>query len=97
MNIELSEEVIANAKQAADWNIDQDAWPAVAAMHVEIGNALARIVAAAGLGTPGPDGKRILPVHRFPVSLVYRVQGDMVRVIAVAAQRRRPGYWHGRR
>ena len=97
MNIHLSEEAIADAKQAADWNIDQDAWPAAAALHVEIGNALARIVAEAGLGTPGPEGTRILPVRRFPVSLVYRVQGDMVRVIAVAAQRRRPGYWHGRR
>lgn len=97
MNIELSEEAIADAKQAADWYIDQDAWPVAAALHVEIGNALARIGAEAGLGTPGPEGTRILPVHRFPVSLVYRVQGDMVRVIAVAAQRRRPGYWHGRR
>ena len=97
MNIHLSEEAIADAKQAADWYIDQDAWPAAAALHVEIGNALARIGAEAGLGTPGPEGARILPVHRFPVSLVYRMQGDMVRVIAVAAQRRRPGYWHGRR
>ena len=59
--------------------------------------ALARIVAEAGLEAPGPEGTRILPVHRFPVSLVYRMQGDMVRAIAVAAQRRRPGYWHGRR
>ena len=97
MNIHLSEEAIADAKRAADWYIDQDAWPVAAALHVEIGNALARIVAEAGLGTPGPEGTRILPIHRFPVSLVYRVQGDMVRVIAVAAQRRRPGHWHGRR
>jgi toxin ParE1/3/4 len=97
MNIHLSVEALADAKQAADWYIDQDAWPAAVALHVEIGNALARIVAEAGLGTPGPEGTRILPVHRFPVSLVYRVQGDMVRVIAVAAQRRQPGYWHGRR
>ena len=97
MNIHLSEGAIADAKQAADWYIDQDAWLAAAALHVEIGNALARIVDEAGHGTPGPEGTRILPVHRFPVSLVYRVQGDTVRVIAVAAQRRRPGYWHGRR
>ena len=96
MRIHLSDEALADAKLAADWYIDQDAWPAAAALHVEIGNALARIVAEAGLGTPGPEGTRILPVHRFPVSLVYRVQGDMARVIAVAAQRRRPGYWHGR-
>ena len=97
MNIHLSEEAIADAKQAVDWYIDQDAWPAAAALHLEIGNAPARIVTEPGLGTPGPEGTRTLPVRRFPVSLVYRVQGDMVRVIAVAAQRRRPGHWQGRR
>jgi toxin ParE1/3/4 len=96
MNIHLSDEALADAKQAADWYIDQQAWPAAAALQVEIGQALARIVVETGLGTPGPAGTRILPVHRFPVSLVYRVQGDDVRVIAVAAQRRRPGYWLGR-
>jgi hypothetical protein len=39
----------------------------------------------------------MLPIHRFPYSLVYRVQGGRIRVIAVAAQRRRPGFWRGRR
>jgi plasmid stabilization system protein ParE len=97
MNIHLSDEALADAKQAADWYIDQHAWPAAAALQVEISQALARIAAEAGIGTPGPEDARILPVHRFPVSLVYRVQGDEVRVIAVAAQRRRPGYWRGRR
>jgi hypothetical protein len=31
------------------------------------------------------------------MSLVYRVHGDAIRVIAVAAQRRQPGYWSARR
>src|SRR2546428_5034526 len=30
---------------------------------------------------------------RFPFSLVYRLRGDGVEVIAVAHGRRRPGYW----
>ena len=97
MNIHFSEEAISDAKHAADWYIDQDARPTAAALHVEIGNALARIGAEAGLRTSGPEGTRIFPVHRSPVSLVDRMQGDMVRVITVAAQRRRLGYWHGRR
>ena len=97
MNIDFSDEALADAKQAADWYIDHQAGPAAAALQVEISLALARIAIEAGIGTPGPDGTRILPVHRFPVSLVYRVQGDVVRVIAVAAQRRRPGFWRGRR
>jgi len=67
------------------------------ALQVEVSQALARVLDQPGLGTPGPEGTRLLPVHRFPVSLVYRVEGEDLRVIAVAAQRRRPGYWGGRR
>jgi|SRR3990172_6613667 len=33
---------------------------------------------------------------RFPFSLVYRVRGDEVEVLAVAHGRRRPGYWRSR-
>lgn len=97
MNIDLSEEALADAEQAVDWYIDQDAWPAAVALLVEIGEALARLANEPGLGTPGPEGTRILPIHRFPVSLVYRVQPNSLRVIVVAAERRRPGYWAGRR
>jgi toxin ParE1/3/4 len=49
-----------------------------------------------GLGTPGPAGTRILPLHRFPVSVVYRHGEEALYVVALAAQRRRPGYWVGR-
>jgi toxin ParE1/3/4 len=97
VKVSLSEEALADATQAADWYIDQGAWTAAAALQVEIADALARIAADPGLGTPGPEGTRILPVHRFPVSMVYRVDGAELRVIAVAAQRRRPGHWAGRR
>lgn len=34
---------------------------------------------------------------RFPFSLVYRLHGDEVEVIAVAHGKRRPGYWRSRR
>jgi plasmid stabilization system protein ParE len=33
---------------------------------------------------------------RFPYSIVYRVEGDLVRVLAVMHQRQRPGYWRDR-
>ena len=32
----------------------------------------------------------------YPFSLVYRIQGDDVEVMAVAHGRRRPGYWRTR-
>jgi toxin ParE1/3/4 len=97
VKISLSEEALADAEQAADWYIEQGAWTVAQSLHTEIGQALARVAAEPGLGTPGTAGTRLLPIHRFPMSLVYRVQGDAIRVIAVAAQRRRPGYWKQRR
>jgi hypothetical protein len=33
---------------------------------------------------------------RFPFSLVYRMRGDEVEVLAVAHGKRRPGYWRSR-
>lgn len=39
---------------------------------------------------------RRLPLRRFPYSLVYELREDEVRVLAVAHQRRRPGFWKGR-
>lgn len=49
------------------------------------------------LGAPASNGTRSLPVHRYPYLLIYRVEGDILRVLAVAHYSRRPGYWRGRR
>jgi plasmid stabilization system protein ParE len=34
---------------------------------------------------------------RFPYSLIYSVRPAEIRILAVAHQKRRPFYWHGRR
>jgi toxin ParE1/3/4 len=39
--------------------------------------------------------KRAL-LHRFPFSLIYSVEIDAILIVAVAHQRRRPGYWRDR-
>ena len=48
------------------------------------------------IGTPGASQARKLRLSRFPYSLVYRLHGDVIMVIAVAHQSRHPGYWVGR-
>ncbi len=96
MKISLSDEAIADVERATDWYIEQDAWTAAEALQSELHQALMRVAAGPGLGTPGADGTRILPIHRFPISLVYRVQGADIRVIAIAHQRRAPGFWRDR-
>ena len=49
------------------------------------------------LGTPSYPGVRTWPLKDFPYTLVYRVQGEDITVMAVAHQSREPGYWVGRR
>jgi plasmid stabilization system protein ParE len=39
---------------------------------------------------------RRVSVAGFPYSIVYRPNADLIIVIAVAHQRRRPRYWRGR-
>ena len=41
-------------------------------------------------------GTRRIVLDRFPFNLFYRVTGDEVVVVAVAHQKRRPGYWASR-
>jgi ParE toxin of type II toxin-antitoxin system, parDE len=40
---------------------------------------------------------RRVRLDRFPYAVVYRRADDAVVIIALAHQRRRPGYWRGRK
>ena len=35
-------------------------------------------------------------LSRFPYAVIYRVEADLVRIVAVMHQRQRPSYWRGR-
>jgi toxin ParE1/3/4 len=48
------------------------------------------------LGKPGFSGTRLWPLKHFPYTLVYRVTGEVLSIVAVAHQSRVPGYWQGR-
>jgi toxin ParE1/3/4 len=39
---------------------------------------------------------RRFPLRRFPYTIIYQVKPEEVRVIALAHQSRRSGYWRGR-
>ena len=56
-----------------------------------------RLLAAFALiGTPAPRATRLLRIKRFAYALVYRVGADDLLVVAVAHDRRAPGYWQAR-
>lgn len=49
------------------------------------------------LGTPWVFGTRRFVLRRFPFNIVYRLFPDHLFIIAIAHQKRRPGYWNQRK
>jgi toxin ParE1/3/4 len=47
-------------------------------------------------GEPLDSRHRRFPLRKFPFGLIYRVDDDLLRIVAVAHRRQRPGYWRGR-
>jgi len=62
--------------------------------QVEIAAELA--AAMPGIGSPYLAGTRRVFPKDFPHSIVYREVGTKIVVIAVAAFKRKPGYWRTR-
>lgn len=56
-----------------------------------------RLIEHPQIGKPVSKRLRALAFRHFPYSLIYRLSADAISVHAVAHQRRRFGYWAGRR
>jgi plasmid stabilization system protein ParE len=49
-----------------------------------------------GLGTPNNEGRRTYPLSDFPYSVIYRSEGNSIRILVVRHQSRDPEYGDGR-
>lgn len=96
MNWFLSPEAEEELNQAATYYREQASSAVAVAFLDEFERAARLIVEHPGLGTSSSQGRRLMPLRRFPFSLLYRVDGEDIRISAVAHQRRRPGYWRNR-
>ena len=67
------------------------------AFLVEFEHGVNAILANPKVGAIFRGNRRRYLLRRFPYSIIYHVTSDELRVIAVAHQRRRPGYWAGRK
>ena len=47
-------------------------------------------------GTAVREDIRQWRLRRFPYAIIYRPWEDHIRILAIAAHKRRPTYWHGR-
>lgn len=62
----------------------------------DLKSSIALLTEFPSLGSPAPSATRRVHLSRFPYSLVYHVSDDVIRVIAVEHQSRRPGFWRDR-
>ena len=82
--------------EATQWYLT-DGGPAVAEQFEwAVQRALRLLAFMPRLGSLSYPGVRTWPLKQFPYTLVYRVKGKVISVIAVAHQSREPGYWAGR-
>jgi plasmid stabilization system protein ParE len=59
-------------------------------------DAVQQISSSPALWPPYLLGTRVYRLRRFPYLVVYRELGATIQVIAVAHQRKKPGYWRRR-
>lgn len=68
----------------------------LAGFTAALGDATARVAAAPAMWPPDRYGARACRLKKYPYRLVYVEEPTRVLVLAIAHDRRRPGYWRRR-
>ncbi|ODU33767.1 MAG: hypothetical protein ABS92_15970 [Thiobacillus sp. SCN 63-374] len=97
MRISFNPLARAELVEGARWYANEAGASRAGDFRQEIQRSLRLAIEHPALASPAVNNTRRLQVHRFPYSVIYRADGDMLRVLAVAHHSRRPGYWAGRR
>ena len=94
-DVEVLPEAEAEAREAFLWYFDRS--PIVAdAFRDELLNAIDSLKVTAANWPQDTDETRRYHLRHFPYTVMYEVIGEKVTILAIAHQRRRPGYWQDR-
>ena len=66
-------------------------------LNAEVKRLAALLCATPRIGEPLDELHRRFPLQRFPFGLIYRSDGELLRIVVVAHRRRMPGYWRERK
>jgi len=89
-------DALGEAERARNWYQERN--PLAARGFVrELEHGINRIAESPGSWPRYTKGTRRYLLVSFPFSLVYRVSGSSIQILAVAHHKRRPGYWSDRR
>lgn len=95
MRVEFHPAAQAEAEGAQEW-YEERSLLAAAGFLRELSDAIRRAVEAPDRHRRADPGTRRVMLDRFPFTVFYRIQSDVLLVVAVAHQKRRPGYWAAR-
>jgi len=98
--VQFEDEADQEYRAAARWYDERRAGLGVEFLDA-VDDILQRIVSLPSAGAPVPRLRadlavRRAPVMRFPYHIVYLKTEVAIRVLAVAHDRRKPGYWRSR-
>ena len=94
--IRFHPEALKEAEIAQEWYADRSIVAAYAFVS-ELTKAVALLKKAPHLWPEFSSGTQRYPLSKFPFSLIYRIQTDnLIEVIAVMHQKKKPGYWSKR-
>ena len=95
LRIEFHPSAVDEAEGALQWYAERSPAAAKAFLH-ELDHALSQILGAPERWPRFTQDTRRYQFRRFPFTLFFRVTQGTVQVLAVAHQRRKPGYWRDR-
>ena len=95
MRVRLHPEARAELREARRWYYERSTLSATAFAHA-VDYAVARIQEAPTRYPLAEHGARRFVLERFPFNIFYRPDLNEIVIVAVAHQKRRPGYWSNR-
>src|SRR5438552_12245182 len=95
MRVRLHPEARAELREARKWYFERSPLSATAFAHA-VDNAVSQIVEAPTRYPMAEHQTRKFVLQRFPFNIFYRPGESETVLVAVAHQKRRPGYWSSR-
>ena len=94
-SIQFLDEAFKEAIAARDWYLERS--PAAANGFINALEVLLRSIEQdPALGIPAPQGCKRRLFRRYPFSVFFVHENGRIVIVAVAHNRRQPGYWRGR-
>lgn len=93
--VEILPDAEREFREAFLWYFDRSPL-ATDAFSTEVFEAIDALKEDADLWPANEDGIRFRVLTRFPYTIYYDLLGESATILAIAHQRRRPGYWRTR-